>query len=36
MPQLEYLKAAKNSAMRTAATKIAMSRFWLMPMSPIR
>ena len=27
-PQLEYLKAAKNAAMSTAATTMAISRFW--------
>ena len=36
MPQLEYLNAAKKSAMSSAATKIAMRRFWLMPTPPKR
>ena len=35
-PQLENLKARKNSAMRAPATRMAISRFSLMPTSPIR
>lgn len=35
-PQSEYLKTAKNTAMRTAATPIAMKRFWVMPTWPKR
>ena len=35
-PQLEYLKARKNSTMRMPATMVATRRFWLMPTSPTR
>jgi hypothetical protein len=35
-PQLEYLKATKNKAIRTPATMVAINRLSLMPTSPIR
>src|ERR687893_844459 len=35
-PQLEYLKATKNTTMNTPATNMAMSRFWVIPMPPMR
>ena len=35
-PQLEYLKATKKAAMSRPATIIAISRFWVIPMPPMR
>jgi hypothetical protein len=35
-PQLEYLNATKNSAISTPATIMAINRFWVIPMPPMR